>query len=296
MTRRRAHDRVAHAYNKDFFMAFWIDTHAHLISYKYTAEQLPLLLERARQKGVEKVVTLGTSPNNWAQHLALSERFSPWVSVALGVHPCDVTELSEGQKEEVFGFLEQEACSGRLVALGETGLDYFHPAPEGWEEEAYRARQAEFLERHYEIAQKAGLNVVVHTRDKKGSASFDKALEIAARYAPQVKTVFHCFIGNEEQAARVWEIGGFLSFTGILTFKNARSVLEVAKTAPLGRFFLETDSPYLAPEPYRGECNEPSYVKEIGEFLAEARGMSAEALAEATRGAAEGFFRFSSEA
>lgn len=263
-----------------------IDSHCHLVSHRYQEEEITEIIDRAVQAGVTRMITLGTLPENWPAHLKLAESHPKHILVCLGIHPCDVHEVGE----EAFLELEKQALAGKLAALGETGLDYYHPAPEGWTEEDFRQRQKDFLRRHFELAKKTGLNVVIHTRDRKGNDSFDDAMELATEYARHVKSLFHCFIGNKEQAQRVLDIGGLLSFTGIVTFKNAPEVLEVAQWCPAGRFTVETDSPYLAPTPYRGSRNEPAYVVFTAEKIAEARGETLTDLSKSTTKAAKSFF------
>jgi TatD DNase family protein len=180
----------------------------------------------------------------------------------------------------------------RVCGIGETGLDYYHPAPDDWTEEDFRVRQQNFLRQHFELAAKAGLNVVIHTRDKDGHASFEDALAIYEEYRGSVRAVFHCFIGPWENAARVLESGGLVSFGGVATFKNAKVVHECAARCPAGSFMLETDAPYLAPEPYRGKRNEPAFVRQTAEHLAVSRGESLEELAAHTTVTATRFFRF----
>lgn len=263
-----------------------IDSHCHLVSYQYSPEETADIINRAVQAGVTQMITLGTLPENWEDHLKLAELHPGHVKACLGIHPCDVHEAPEDAMQE----LERHASAGKLAALGETGLDYYHPAPEGWDEHKFRLLQQDYLVRHFELAEKTGLNAVIHTRDRKGDACFDDALALAARYAGKVRSMFHCFIGTREQARRILDIGGLLSFTGIVTFKNASQVLDVARWCPAGSFTVETDSPYLAPEPHRGRRNEPAYVVSTAQKIAEARGESLHSLAESTSEASKSFF------
>lgn len=264
-----------------------IDSHCHLISHKFTAGETPELVQRAIDAGVDRMIGTGTEVDNWDDYLQLAAQFPQHVFCSLGIHPTDVHEAPDNWKE----LLRQIALDGKMVALGETGLDYYHPAPEGWNTGDFRKRQQEFLRDHFMIADEAGLNVVIHTRDRSGSDSFEDALEIAAEFAGKVRPMFHCFIGNREQAQRVMDLNGMVSFTGILTFKNAADVLDVARWCPPGTFLLETDAPYLAPTPFRGQRNEPSYVLFTARELAAARGESLEKLAEITTKTAESFFK-----
>jgi TatD DNase family protein len=188
--------------------------------------------------------------------------------------------------------LRAHAADPRVCGIGETGLDYYHPAPDDWEEEAFRERQRRFLDGHFRLAADAGLNVVIHTRDKSGDASFQDALAIYKKHAGKVRAVFHCFIGPEANARQVIALGGLVSFGGVATFKNAADVLATAVALPVESFMLETDSPYLAPVPHRGQRNEPSYVRHVAEHLARSRGITPDELAHATTTNALDFFRF----
>lgn len=232
------------------------------------------------------MITLATDEEDQLTNLAIATEH-PEVFACLGIHPCDV----HSTRDDFEDLLEPHLENPRVAAVGETGLDYFHPAPEGWTDEDYHARQRDFLKRHFELAKSAGLNVVIHTRDRKGTASFDDALAIYADYAQDVRAVFHCFPGPPELAERVFEAGGLISFTGIATFKNAQAVVETAKMAPTGSFMVETDSPYLAPTPHRGKRCEPGFTRLTAEAIAAHRDDSIDALSEMTESVVEDFFR-----
>jgi TatD DNase family protein len=262
------------------------DSHCHLASHRFTAAETPDLIERALAAGVSRLVTLSTCLDDVQANLALATH--PAVHACVGIHPCDVHHAPDDAVRRLAAFTDDP----RVCAIGETGLDYFHPAPEGWEESAYRERQREFLHQHFELAARAGLNLVIHTRDRSGHASFEDALEIHRGHHHSVRAVFHCFAGSWENARRVLDLGGLVSFGGVLTFKNAREVRDTACHCPQGSFMLETDSPYLAPEPFRGQRNEPAHVRRVAEFLAPLRGESIAQLAAHTTQTANGFFRF----
>ena len=262
------------------------DSHCHLASHKFPREEVADLVSRARDAGIHRLITLATCPEDIPSNLALAEEF-PEVHACLGIHPCDVHETPDDFEGSLHPLLSHE----KVAAVGETGLDYYHPAPEGWTNEDYHARQRDFLRRHFLLARESGLNVVIHTRDRSGTASFDDALAIAGDFTDSVRAVFHCFPGPPELAERVFAIGGLISFTGIVTFKNAREVAATAVTAPEGRFMLETDSPYLAPVPHRGQRNEPAYTREIAEHIANERGITPATLSQVTEATVKGFFR-----
>ncbi len=266
------------------------DSHCHLASHRFTSEEVSDLLERARKAGVDRLVTLATSLDDVRANLAIAENAA--VHACVGIHPCDVHHAPDDAVSRLSAFVDDP----RVCAIGETGLDYYHPAPDGWDEASFRARQQEFLRRHFELAAGSGLNVVIHTRDQSGHDSFEDALAIYECHHGSVRAVFHCFIGPWENAERVLKLGGLVSFGGVATFKSARMVRETAARCPAGSFMVETDAPYLAPEPHRGKRNEPSLVRHTAEFLAGLREESLEVLADHTGAAASGFFRFRSAA
>lgn len=263
------------------------DSHCHLASHRYEDKEISELLERAQAAGIHRMITLSTGADDVQDNIRLAENYAE-IYCTVGIHPCDVVENTEDIISQLRGMVENP----RVVALGETGLDYYHPAPEGWSEEDYHARQRDFLEKHFQLAAECGLNIVLHTRDRSGEASFKDCLEIYARYAEKVQAVFHCFPGDLSQAEQVLELGGMLSFTGNVTFKNATQIQETVTALPLGSFMLETDAPYLAPVPYRGQRNEPAYVKEIASHICTLKKISPSELASATEQAVERFFRF----
>ena len=264
------------------------DTHCHLASHRFPATEIDGLLGRARAAGVTRMITLATSLEDLPANLALAERAG--VSACMGIHPCDVHEAPDDATARLAEF----AADPRVCGIGETGLDYYHPAPAGWHEDAFRARQRTMLRAHFELAAVVGLNVVIHTRDRAGHASFDDALAVYHDFHAVVRAVFHCYAGPWDNAQRVLALGGVLSFGGVCTFKNAAPMREVIARCPEGSFMLESDSPYLAPEPHRGQRNEPAFVRHTAERIAATRGESLAALAAHTNRTADGFFRLPS--
>jgi len=262
------------------------DSHCHLGSYKFASEEIPEIIARAKENGVHRMITLATDPDDLMINLLIA-REHPEVFACIGIHPCDVHNAPDDFED----LLEPHLDDSKVVAIGETGLDYYHPAPDGWTEEDYHARQRDFLRRHFELAKSAQLNVVIHTRDKSGIASFEDALKIYADYAKDVVAVFHCFPGPPELAERVFAIGGLVSFTGIATFKNAEAVVSTVKAAPSRSFMLETDSPYLSPVPHRGKRCEPAYTRHTAEAIAAHRNTSLKSLTEETEEVVNSFFR-----
>jgi TatD DNase family protein len=264
------------------------DSHCHLASHRFAPEEIPALLERARAAGVTRLVTLATSLQDLHTNLAIADH--PAVHACIGIHPCDVHHAPDDATTQLAAFTSDL----RVCAIGETGLDYYHPAPDGWSEETFQQRQRLFLHRHFQLAAAAGLNLVIHTRDREGCASFEDALAIYGDYHSSVRSVFHCFTGTWENARRVLDLGGLVSFGGVATFKTAHLVRDTALHCPPGTFMLETDAPYLAPEPHRGQRNEPSYTQLTAARLAALRGETLENLALHTHRAASAFFRFHS--
>lgn len=262
------------------------DSHCHLASHRFDAGEVAEVLSRARLAGVGRLVTLATGLHDLEANLEIARHQG--VFACLGIHPCDVHNSPDDAPERI----ARRLSDPRVCAVGETGLDYYHPAPDGWTEAAYRERQRDFLRRHFLAARNAGLNVVVHTRDRGGSASLDDALAIYQDFHTTTRALFHCFIAPIHQAERIWRLGGMVSFGGVCTFKNAGDARATAVASPAGTFMLETDSPYLAPEPHRGKRNEPAWVAEIARFLAAARGEPLSDLVDHTNRAADGFFRF----
>lgn len=264
------------------------DSHCHLASARFTDAERPELIARALEAGVTGLITLATCLDDVEANLLLADH--PAVHACIGIHPCDVHHAPDDAVER----LAAHVADPRVCAIGETGLDYYHPAPEGWTDDTFRAHQREFLKRHFALAATAGLNVVIHTRDRDGSASFEDAFAIYEAYRSSVRAVFHCFIGPRDHAERVIAAGGLVSFGGVATFKNAGGLRETIRHCPAGAFMVETDAPYLAPEPHRGKRNEPAFVAETAARLAALRGESPAAFARHTTAAAATFFRLRS--
>ncbi len=264
-----------------------IDTHCHLVHREYT--DIDALRRESRELGVPHCVCQGTSPQDWDAQLALAAQYPDFISCCLAVHPSECTEVSD----EDFARMCELCHTCPQAAIGETGLDYFWDAPEGWTEDAYRARQRRFLEQHYALAEELGLNICLHTRDKvgAGTACFDDAVAIARNF-PRVRPVFHCFIGSQAQAEQIFsELNGLISFTGLITFKKTEVVQAVAAWCPADRFMLETDAPYLSPEPFRGRHNIPGRTRFVAEKVAALRGVSCGEVAAITTANARRFFR-----
>jgi len=243
-----------------------IDSHCHL-NYAGLAERQDEVLAAARARGVAGFLNISTRQNEWADVLAVAERNEDvWASV--GVHPHEADQ----HPDLGAAALAEGAQHPRAIAIGECGLDYYY-------DKSDRAAQRERFAAHIEAARTTGLPLIIHTRD----AEVDTAdmLEDAVR-GGGITGVLHCFTGSADLARRGLDIGFFVSFSGIVTFKNARDLQETAKTIPSDRLLVETDAPFLAPVPNRGKTCEPAFVADTAAFLAELRGEAAEALAEAT--------------
>jgi len=262
-----------------------IDSHCH-IGHMFTPEEQSAAIDRARAAGVDRLISLATCLGDGPKHLALAAAHDG-VFACCGIHPCDVHEAPDDFETA----LRQQLADPKCVAVGETGLDYYHPAPDGWSAADYHARQADLLRRHFRLAAELDKNIVIHTRDRSGQASLDDALAIYADFADRVTAVFHCFIGNWNAAQPVLALGGLLSFTGIATFKKATEVLDTATRVPAGAIMVETDAPFLAPMPHRGKRCEPAYTRLTAEHIAAARGESIETFAAHTTATAEAFFK-----
>jgi TatD DNase family protein len=261
------------------------DSHCHFASHRFQPDEIPSLVARAKEAGVTRLITLATCLEDVAPNLDAAN--DPAVHACIGIHPCDV----HNAPDDAVARLAAHSADPRVCAIGETGLDYYHPAPQGWDEHSFRDRQRSFLHAHFQLAASAKLNVVIHTRDLNGQASLDDALEIYQNYHENVRAVFHCFISTIENARRVFDLGGIVSFGGVATFKSAHAVRETILHCPQGSFMLETDAPYLAPEPHRGHRNEPAFTSHTASFIARLRNESISDLAEHTNTTASRFFR-----
>ncbi|HTI70501.1 MAG TPA: TatD family hydrolase [Candidatus Limnocylindria bacterium] len=260
------------------------DTHAHLDFPDFKGEEAALV-ERALAAGVRKIVTIGTTLESSARAIELASRFEP-VYAAVGVHP----GYADRSPSEIRSALRELVKQPKVVAIGEIGLDFYQRpnAPEVTPEKAAanRIRQIDLFTQQLEIAAEMGLNVVIHTRD-----SFADTMDIFRPYAGKVRGVFHCFVSSPQEAAQVIQLGSLVSFTGILTFKNALNVREALVSVPDGSFMFETDAPFLAPVPYRGKRCEPAFVKETAICAAELRGTSFDDVAAQSTNTARSFFR-----
>ena len=240
-----------------------IDSHAHLCNPKLM-ENLKTILARAQAIGIEKIINIVSTPDELKQGLILSKQY-PWIYTACSTTPHDV----EQQGEEHFDLFAKHARAGDFIAIGETGLDYYY-----WKESALQ--QQACLRRYLQLAAECQLPIVIHCRD-----AFEDLFHILDS-EKTVRGMLHCFTGTIEEAKEVIARDWYLSLSGISTFKKSQELREIASFIPLNRLLIETDSPFLAPTPYRGKQNEPAYLIETAKCLAHARKMTVEELAIAT--------------
>ncbi len=275
------------------------DTHAHL-DFPDFADDLDALLDRAAAAGVTRIISIGTSVESSRRAVVLAEKY-PQVFAVIGVHPNSADEAAPGFIDE----LRELAKHPRVVGIGETGLDY-HRLPSATHrpeataalgnetpgeltdavaDGAYISHQAAVFEQQLDLAVELGLNVVIHERD-----AWDDTVAILQNYTGKLRAVFHCFGKPPAQAQEVIALGHLVSFTGIVTFRNAQAVQETARTIADDTFMVETDCPFLAPVPFRGKRCEPAHTQATAQFIAQLRGESLAALAERTTATAAKFF------
>ena len=266
-------------------MPIFYDTHAHL-SYPDFQDELPQVLERASSAGITRIVSIATDLESSQRTLQIAEQF-PNVFAVVGWHPSDASAAPA----DVRPMLRELARHPKVVALGETGLDYYRlPSKRQGhttaEDVPYKAKQMDLFLQHLEVASELGLNCVIHQRD-----SLEDTLAAFKPFANSVRGVFHCFANDVPTMLQIVAMGSLVSFTGILTFKNGQNIRETLAATPLDQFMLETDAPFLAPVPFRGKRCEPAYVREISETAAQVKGCSLDALSAATCATAEQFFK-----
>ncbi len=249
-----------------------VDHHCHL-DFPQLAKEREALLERARGAGVGVMVTISTRIRRLPELIAIAEANSN-VYCSVGTHPHNAHEELDIPLEEIVRLSQHP----KVVAIGEAGLDYFykHSTPEA---------QAEGFRRHIAAARITGLPLEIHTRE--ADADTARILEEEHAKGP-FPAILHCYTGGPDLARRALELRLYVSFTGVVTFKKSEALREIAKSVPLDRLLVETDAPFLAPEPYRGKINEPSYVVHTARTLAQVKGVSPDELAAATT---KNFFR-----
>ena len=243
-----------------------IDSHCHL-NYEGLVERQAEVLESARERGVTGFLNISTRQREWRDIIAVAER-EPDVWASVGVHPHE----ADAHPDLGAAALVEAADHPRVIAIGECGLDYYY-------DKSDRAAQRERFEAHIEAARQAGLPLVIHTRDAEQDTA--EILETAVKHGG-VTGVLHCFTGSAELARKGLDLGLYVSLSGIVTFKNAADLQATAKWLPADQMLVETDSPFLAPVPHRGQKCEPAFVADTAAFVAQLRGEETEQLAEAT--------------
>ena len=233
------------------------DTHAHLNDRAFQ-EDRDALIAGLPQQGVGLIMNPGCNLEDSRLSVELAEKY-PFVYAAVGSHPDSADEVNEEIIEQYRRLCRHE----KVKAIGEIGLDYHY-------EDIPREIQKKAFVMQMELARETGLPVIVHERD-----AHDDGMQIVKDF-PQVTGVFHCYSGSAEMARQLVDLGWYIGFTGVLTFKNARKAVETAQSIPLERIVLETDCPYMAPEPFRGKRNHPGYLYRMAEKLGELRGLSVE--------------------
>lgn len=251
-----------------------IDTHCHL-TFEPLADDVPGVIERSRQAGVTGWITVGTSLSDSCRAVDLAGRYDGMYA-AVGIHPHDAKDADEAALAE----LKQTAQGPKVVAIGETGLDFhynFSKQPD----------QKRVFAAHLDMATELGLPVIVHCRN-----AFDETVEILDRHGAGLKgVVFHCYSGTAEQAQLLLAKGYYISFTGVVTFKNAVQTRDAAQVVPMDRLMVETDCPYMSPEPVRGQKpNEPALMVHTARLLAGLKGVNPDEFSRASTQAAATFF------
>lgn len=258
---------------------FLTDTHAHLASARF-AGQVGEVIARAAASGVSRIVTISCDVEDSLTNLTLARSY-PGVYPTAGIHPSYVHEIEEATW---FEDIRRIASEPEVVAIGEIGMDYYHPPGDGGSVEAWRDRQRRIFEQLLQLALDLGKPVVVHQRE-----CGDDVIEVLANF-PGVTAVLHCFTGTIDEAERALAMGHYLSYTGVLTYKNGEAIREAARITPLDRVMVETDAPYLAPVPFRGKSCEPAMVEFTARTLADIHGLSYEEICQVTSRNASTFF------
>lgn len=247
-----------------------VDSHCH-INFPELQERMPDVLSNAKENDISHMLCVSVTLEDFPQVHSLAQKH-PHIFASVGVHPCN-TGCIEPSVEQLIDIAQDD----NIVAIGETGLDYFRIEDEDmtWQRDRFKV--------HIDAAKQVNKPLIIHTR----SAADDTMRILKEEGADQCRGVMHCFAEDWDVAEKALDLGFYISFSGIVTFKSAKNVQEVAKKCPLDRILVETDAPYLAPVPLRGKTNEPAYVRHTAQFVADLRGISLETLADATT---ENFF------
>lgn len=255
-----------------------VDSHCHLDYYEEEGGELDAVVERARSAGVGTLLTIGTRISRFDEVRRIAERYEN-VYCSIGVHPHEAASEPDVDVARIVELCEHP----KVVGVGEAGLDFYY-------DRSPRDRQAQVFQTHIEAAIATGLPLIVHSRD--ADADTARMLVGGAEKGP-LRGLIHCFSTTRQLSDKAVEIGMSISLSGIITFKNAAELREIAQEIPIERLLVETDAPYLAPVPFRGKRNEPAYVTHTAKHLAELRGVAVEELAAATTA---NFFRLFTKA
>lgn len=239
----------------------WTDVHTHLDKLEVTPD---VALQNAAAVGVERCITIGTCPEDLPVVLELAKKFSPKVFCTLGIHPHD----AETYTDEIEAFIRENGQNPRVVALGEMGLDYYYT-----KEEELKAVQRQVFKRQIELALELGLPVEIHTRDAE-----EDTKKILEPYRGRLTGLLHCFTGSKDMADWAVDFGLHFSISGVVTFKNADDLRATVASIPLKHIHVETDAPFLAPVPHRGKKNEPSFMLNTAQKIADLHQVSLEQL------------------
>ena len=250
------------------------ETHAHYDDEAFD-EDREKLLETMHAQGIEKIINVGASLQGVRDTVALTEKY-PFVYGAVGIHPDEVGNLTEEDMKELRGYCDRE----KIAAIGEIGLDYY------WDKENHEIQKKWFV-RQMDLAKETGLPIIVHSR----AAAKDTLDIMKAERADNLSGVIHCYSYSKEHAREYMNMGYYLGVGGVVTFKNAKRLKEVVEYAPLDYLLLETDAPYLAPEPYRGKRNCSLYLTYVAQTIARIKGVPYETVVETTRKNAEKLFK-----
>ncbi len=258
----------------------YIDSHAHLDGPRFEQDRAEVIA-RAREAGLERILTIGsgTGPGSLDCAIKIAEQHD-WIFATIGIHPHEAKLATEADYSE----MQQLATNPKVIAWGEIGLDYFY-------DHSPREVQQEVFRRQMELAQAASLPIIIHCRPSNDSTNaWDDTLQmLREHWAPRgLPGILHCFTGELNHAEAALEIGFYVSFAGNVSFPKAENIRAAAKTVPLDRMLIETDCPYLAPVPHRGQRNEPAFVVNTAEVIGHLRGVSKEEIGDRTR---ENFYR-----
>lgn len=249
------------------------ESHAHYDSRKYD-EDREELLNSMQENGIGTIVNVGATWKSVTTVMELAEKY-PFIYAALGLHPDEVGDLDE----ERFEYLKSQCQKEKVVAVGEIGLDYY------WDNESHDVQKKWFI-RQLDLARELDLPVIIHSRD-----AAEDTLKIMKEHAQGLRGVIHCFSYSKELAEEYVKMGFHIGIGGVVTFKNGKKLKEVAEVVPLERILLETDCPYLAPEPYRGKRNSSLYIPHIAQAIADIKGITYEEVVAQTEQNAKTLFR-----